>query len=162
MFKNQSISAQVCDHCGKQLKNVPCSVCDGKGYYREWVIFKKDCEMCSGSGRVLRCPDELKHIIEDLKLPPKYETRSIYKNFQKNTSPKPLTTTLKTPLITPKPPVQPQIPPPWHPSYPNPWHPMHPRNPRNQPFSPLNPNSPTNPNNPLNPNNPINRRPFKK
>ncbi|HLA97468.1 MAG TPA: hypothetical protein VJL34_03370 [Anaerolineales bacterium] len=156
-----------CDRCGKQLMPTQCGVCDGKGYYRELLIFKTECEVCSGRGRVLRCPDEFSHILEDLKLPSRYNLGPVYKNYRKSTLPKP--SSPKVPLTGPKP-VKPQtqVPPPWHPSYPFPWHPAHPRNPRNQPFSPLNPNSPTNPSNPrhpshpLNPNNPINRKPFKK
>ena len=53
---------QVCDRCEKQLQNVVCDACDGKGYYRELLIFKSECEVCSGNGRVLRCPDERQHI----------------------------------------------------------------------------------------------------
>ena len=163
MYKNQADSTSVCDRCGKQLQYVVCGACGGKGYYRELVIFKSKCEICSGNGRVLRCPDEHQHIIEDFKLPPKLNTKSLHKNFRKSASTK--TPVLKTPRTTPNPPAPRQIPPPWHPSYPNPWHPMHPRNPKNQPFNPLNPNSPTNPNNPLNPlnpNNPMKRKPFKR
>jgi hypothetical protein len=157
---------QTCDRCGTPLENTECRVCNGKGYYRELLIFKTDCEACSGSGRVLRCPNEYRHILDDLNLSSNYSARSIYKGFQNSTFPKPKSG-FNTRLTGTKP-GQPQVPPPWHPSYPNPWHPMHPRNPRNQPFNPLNPNSPTNPMNPrnphhpLNPNNPINKGPFKK
>jgi hypothetical protein len=158
MYKNQADSTSVCDRCGKRLQYRACGVCDGKGYYRKLVIFKNECEVCSGNGRVLRCPDEYQHIIEDLELSRKVNMKSLYRSFRGSAS----TTTpvLKPPLTTTKPPawqIPPrwyppyprpsQIPPPWHPSYPNPWHPMHPRNPRNQPFNPLNP---------------MNRNPFKR
>jgi hypothetical protein len=163
MYSNPADSTSVCDRCGKQLQYGPCYVCDGRGYYRTLVIFKTECEVCSGSGRVLRCPDEHQHVIEDLSLSPTFSTRSLYKGFQKSASTK--TPVRKPSLTATVKPSAPQVPPPWHPSYPNPWHPMHPNNPRNQPFNPLNPNSPTNPHNlrnpmhPLNPNNPMNRKP---
>jgi hypothetical protein len=172
MKKNRASSTQTCDRCGEQLKRVACGACDGKGYYREWIIFKKECMACSGSGRILRCPNEYRHVVKDLNLSPKLGTKPLYRGFRKSPSPKisssiAVSRTITTPparrtII--RPPARPHIPPPWHPSYPNPWHPMHPRNPRNQPFNPLNPNSPTNPNNPMNPmnpNNPMRRKPFK-
>ena len=160
MNKDQASSTSVCDRCGKQLKHVACGVCDGKGYYREWIIFKTECGACSGSGRILRCSNEYQHILDDLNLSPKLGTKSLYRNFRKSALPKITSIQAANRTIT-KPHAPQQIPPPWHPRYPSPWHPMHPRNPGNQPFNPLNPNSPTNPNNPMNPNNPINRKPFK-
>ena len=160
MNQNRHNPPLVCDRCKKQLKSYECNVCDGKGYFRKWIIFKNECEVCSGSGRVLRCPDEYQHILEDLKLSRELRTKSLYKNFRTPVLPKNPFIQAGQRTITKRAPSQ-QIPPPWHPSYPNPWHPMHPRNPRNQPFNPQNPNSLINPNNPMNPNNLLNRKPFK-
>ncbi len=154
---------QVCNHCGKQLKYVACGTCDGQGYYREWIIFKKECEVCSGSGMVSRCPDEHQHIIENLNLSPRSSTKPLYRNFQKSALPK-IPSKPKIPLPT-KRPTPPKIPPPWLQPF-NPLNPNSPNNPNNpmNPMSPRNPNNPMNPNNPnspLNPNNPIHRKPFK-
>lgn len=163
MNTRQANPVPSCDRCGKPLKYAPCAACGARGSYRDWMIFKRECAACSGSGRVLRCPDELQHIFEDLRLPAKLGAKSVYRSFQRGAAGKaPSGAQAPRPIL--KPPAKQPIPPPWSASYPNPWHPMHPRNPRNQPFHPLNPNSPTNPNNPmnpLNPNNPLNRKPFK-
>lgn len=168
MSQKKGSSIEVCRRCAKPLQRTVCLACGGKGYYRVWLFFRRDCEACSASGSVLRCPNEFQHIREDLKLPHSYTAASLYKSFRYGTVP-------RTPLgakgaaripsasrYSPKVPrsVPPQVPPPWHPSYPNPWHPAHPQNPMNQPFHPMNPNSPSNPNNPMNPmnpNNPMNR-----
>lgn len=156
MFKTKGSTPAVCDRCAEQLEYVACRACGGKGYFRVWIFFKRECGVCSGSGSVLRCPNEYQHIVEDFKLSRRPSVSSLYKNFRNVPLPKTQSGS-KKPLTITNPPPRLQIPPPWHPSYPNPWHPMHPRNPRNQPFSPMNPNSPTNPNNPMNPMNPINR-----
>jgi hypothetical protein len=155
MGKKATNKKDVCLICAKELKPAVCKVCDGKGYYRVWLVIKRDCAICSGSGRALRCPNEYQHVIKDLNFSQQYSANSLYKNFRKMPLP-------KTPSVAKKPvrpilrPQRPQVPPPWHPSYPSPWHPMHPRNPRNQPLNPLNPNSPNNPNNPMKPLNPMN------
>lgn len=154
MSKRKENSKNVCDKCGSKIKYFQCSACGGSGYYREWIFFKRDCGLCSGTGKVLRCPNEFKHIIEDLKLSRTLSTNSLYRNFRTNA---PRRTTLgQTNLLPDTSFSRTQIPPPWHASYPNPWHPFHPNNPRNQPFNPVNPNSPNNPNNINNPNNPMN------
>lgn len=163
MSVNASPAAEKCDACGAALQSFPCGACGGAGYQRKVLIFKTTCPLCSGSGTRRRCPNELRHIIGDLKLSPRLNASTLYKQFQ----PPPQWATPQNALPqlnrTPRLVRPPQIPPPWHPAYPNPWHPMHPNNPRNQPFNPLNPNSPNNPNNinsplnPLNPNNPINQ-----
>jgi len=64
---------QYCARCGKQLKNLPCYACDGKGHIREWIFLKYDCEVCNSSGKRLRCADELSHVLEDFRL--KHEER---------------------------------------------------------------------------------------
>ena len=142
------VEKMTCDRCGKQLKFSDCNVCDGEGYFREWLVFKTVCEVCSGSGKILRCPDEYKHIREDFKLSPKFRSDALYKNFQNRSLPRPPSSFNSR--LAGKKPDKPNVPPPWHRNYPNPWHPMHPRNPNNQPFNPANRNSPFNPNNPLN------------
>ena len=151
-------SGEICSRCGKQLRLDPCGQCDGKGYQRELIFLKRDCEACGGAGKQLRCPNELDHILEDFKLPKETPQKHILKGFQDYSTRKPSLLTPKPTQLTSMKPTTPPVPPPWHPSYPFPWHPMHPRNPNNplNPNSPLNPNNPTNINNPLNPLNPIN------
>ena len=102
MDKKLADSSNVCDRCGEQLKSIACGDCNGKGYYRERVFFKKECEACSGSGRVLRCPHAYQHI-----------------NVTLRKTPMGAKTPVRTNELS-----RPQIPPPWHPSHPNPWHPV--------------------------------------
>lgn len=163
MNQPRADSTPTCDRCRKPLADLPCRACGGRGTYRRWLLFQRQCAVCAGRGRSLRCPDELRHIAEDLKLPPGRRADAVYRQFKR------VPPAASSSLPRPGPPgrraIPPRVPPPWDASYPNPWHPMHPRNPRNQPFSPLNPNSPTSPNNPLNPlnpNSPLHRKPFKK
>lgn len=157
MHTNSNAPTQKCGHCDQPMQQVACLACDGKGEQRVWLFFKRTCEVCHGSGTVIRCPNEYQHIISDLKLKLRPAPQTLYRNFQSTPSIKPFSLAQKPPMK----PKHPPVPPPWHPSYPNPWHPNHPRNPKNQPFSPLNPNSPTNLNNPRHPfnrNNPVNRK----
>lgn len=157
MHTDHESSARKCDHCGLPLKRIACQACDGQGEQRVWLFFKRVCEVCDGSGTIVRCQNETQHIIDDLKLTRRPMPQTLYRNSPAKPTAKPLDLVKKPPSK----PGRPLVPPPWHPSYPNPWHPNHPRNPSNQPLSPLNPNSPTNPNNrrhPSNRNNPMNRK----
>lgn len=147
MSKNQSIPDPVCERCGKLLENMVCSGCNGEGYYRAFLFFKKECQSCRGSGHTLRCPDEFDHILKDFNVTGKANPKPIYQEFRKGTSYKVPPALFNKVTSKPQLPSK-QIPPPWHPRYPNPWHPMHPRNPLN----PNNPNSPWNPNSPFFPN----------
>jgi hypothetical protein len=160
MSKIPANSSEICGRCTKPLKEAACSACGGRGSYPVWIFFSRECGVCDGSGRVLRCPDEYGHILEDLNLPTRHTARSLYRDFR-GIRPQAAPSAVEKQLATTRPSPQPKIPPPWHPSYPFPWHPGHPRNPRNQLFNPMNPNSPTNPANPLsplNPNNPLRRK----
>lgn len=149
-------SQPLCGRCKKPLENVPCKACNGQGYYKEWVVTKKVCHFCNGSGQVLRCPDEAKHIFEDFKIPKNINTERIYQTFRKG---KPFTHPSAQTYGLAKPPDTKVIPPPWAPNYPNPWHPNHPLNPNN-PNSPIarNLSKPDFPNNPFNWNNPASAR----
>jgi hypothetical protein len=151
----------VCPRCGKQLQNVPCEACDGKGEFSEWLVVKRECRFCMGSGQVLRCPDELKHIQDDFKVAKELDTKSLFQSFRKGNpfTPKPP----KVGEDIKKPSTQ-KIPPPWDRKYPDPWHPNHPLNPQN-PYNPNNPRSPFRqglkpnfPQNPFNWNNPSQAR----
>jgi len=135
--KDQSNPAPVCQRCGKPLENMACPACNGKGYYRAFLFFKKECQSCQGSRRTLRCPDEFDHILEDFNVRQKVKSKLLYQEFGKGTSYKIRPTLLKPGAPTLSPATK-RIPPPWHPQYPNAWHPMHPRSPLN----PANPNSP--------------------
>lgn len=150
MANIRSKPVALCEKCKKPLQLTACSACDGKGYQREWLLFKRDCEVCQGTGRVLRCPDAYQHALDSLKA-------------FKGINPSPIspakwngkiTSLSSNSLKTRVPPKQPQVPPPW----------LQPNNPMN-PNSPLNPNNPLNPNslrNPNNPNSPLYKNPFKK
>jgi hypothetical protein len=124
------------------------------------MLLKKECDVCKGSGKLWRCEDEFKHIVDDFKNTHKVNQKPASQNLRKTIPhiPAPLNT-------QPKQPTPPHIPPPWHPSFPSPFHPMHPENPWNfnnmhSPFNrynPMNPNSPFNlnsPKHPFNRNNP--------
>lgn len=142
----------ICSHCGKPLQYQPCFICGGSGYSRELILIKKECEACQGSGKVWRCEDEFKHIVNDFKNTHKANLKPVTHNLHKTIPP------ISAPLNIKgkQPPAPPQIPPPWHPSFPSPWHPMHPENPwnLNNMHSPFNRYNPMNPNSPFNRNNP--------
>jgi len=127
----------VCNTCNKPLKRAKCFVCNGKGYQRELLVFKSNCQSCNGRGWVLKCPDESSHILANLK------------TFNTKVNKKVL------------------MPPPDYFRKTNPldrFNPQSPFNPNN-PNSPWNINNPQNPNslrNPNNPNSPLHRNPFKK
>jgi hypothetical protein len=89
MFKKKASLTQVCNRCGKQLEYRTCKVCDGKGYHRKLVFFKEDCKVCSGSGKVLRCPDKGQHKSKEVGL--KHSSNSNLKDFPKIDLPKPPT-----------------------------------------------------------------------
>jgi len=57
----------TCRHCGKPLTNQVCFACNGSGFARELAFIKRECTVCHGSGRVWRCEDEFKHIVDDFK-----------------------------------------------------------------------------------------------
>jgi len=139
----------VCSRCGKSLQEFPCDACDGKGYIREWIIMKQECQACDGFGIRMRCPDELAHIIEDFRLSREARRKAIYRGFQRRTAFKVLGQEIGRGVR------KQQIPSPWHPSYPNPWHPAHPRHPSKQPWHPSYPH-------PWHPAHPRHRKPFKK
>jgi len=140
----------TCSHCGKPLKNQNCFACEGYGYSREFLFVHKECEVCKGSGRIWRCEDEFKHIVDDFKDAHKVVHKPLAQIRYKEVAP---TFNSSHPAST----VQ-QIPPIW------PMHPENPWNPNNglsliKSTSPKNIN---NPGHPLNRNNPINRNPTKK
>jgi hypothetical protein len=54
-----------CPRCGQSLANYFCHHCNGKGYVREFALFKNTCSFCKGSGILFRCPDEMKHLLKD-------------------------------------------------------------------------------------------------
>lgn len=57
----------TCSSCGKPLSHQACIACEGSGFTRELALIKRECTVCHGSGRVLRCEDEFKHIVDDFK-----------------------------------------------------------------------------------------------
>jgi hypothetical protein len=57
----------TCSRCGKPLTFQNCIACEGSGFIRELTLIKRKCRACDGSGRVWRCEDEFKHIVDDFK-----------------------------------------------------------------------------------------------
>jgi hypothetical protein len=129
-------STPLCDKCKKPLEDITCPACNGTGFYLGPFGAKKQCQNCKGSGRVLKCPDEMKHILEDLGVALPLDPKPIYNSFLKG-----------KPFVLPS---EEKIIPPWHSDYPKPWHPNH----------PLNPNNPLNPNSPIKPGGVIRNSPF--
>lgn len=151
--------APTCSKCGAKLLYKSCFECDGRGWVRVALIFKKDCEVCGGKGGHWVCPDRELHKKKRPEKEINIFDRSDFASAFKKTG------QIKLPANQPKPtlpqvvkPVVPPVPPPWHPMNPNVFNPMHPRSPYNpaNPNSPLNPMNPANPNSPLNPMNPMN------
>lgn len=62
-----SPDTSTCKHCGKPLTDQMCYACNGSGIARELAFLKRECEVCGGKGRVWRCEDEFKHIVDDFK-----------------------------------------------------------------------------------------------
>ncbi len=62
-----STQNSTCNHCGKPLQNQICFACGGKGYITELALVRRECTFCNGTGKVWRCEDEFKHIVEDSK-----------------------------------------------------------------------------------------------
>jgi hypothetical protein len=131
MHGNEADSSRVCRRCGKPLQYVACGACDGKGYHRKGLFLKGECRVCSGSGRVLRCPDEHRHAVDLM-------TRLRRSLEARPSGPRTLPIARRPPGS-----LQPR---PYNlPGHPSPWHRMHPRHPRNQPFNPFNPRHPLHP-----------------
>jgi len=136
----------ICSHCGKPLDNQTCFACEGNGYSREFLLIHKECDVCKGSGRIWRCEDEFKHIVDDFKSAHKVEH-------------KPLSQVQKiVPKFSQHSSTTPQIPLAW---------PMHAENPWNLNNSlgaikTINANHLNNSGHPLNRNNPISRNAVKK
>jgi hypothetical protein len=105
-----SPNGSTCIHCGKLLTSQLCYACWGTGYTRELVFVKRECKLCHGSGRVWRCEDEFKHIVDDFKASHPAET-------QQHDQPP-----------TPRHGSEPAQPTSWNP---NPWFSAHPENPWN-------------------------------
>lgn len=156
MFTRKDHSAKKCNRCGKSFEQRNCFNCGGEGQTRVLLFFKKDCEVCGGSGIVWRCPDEFKAShITPISLTGNLNATS-FTNFNK---PGQSVGKQTKPLVPP--PL-----PPWDARNPNVLNPMHPRSPYNpsNPNSPLYPSNPRNPMNPMNPSSPMNpkNKPFKK
>lgn len=137
-----------CSHCNKPLQNQTCYACHGNGYSQEFLLIHKECYVCKGSGKVWRCEDEFKHIVDDFKDAHKVEHRPLAQVRHKEIIP-----TFSRHSSTAQ-----QIPTIW------PMHPESPWNPNNGLGSikitqPKNINSPGHP---LNRNNPIKRNATKK
>ena len=138
----------TCSHCNKPLQNQTCFACHGNGYSQEFLLIHKECDVCKGSGKVWRCEDEFKHIVDDFKDTHKVEYKPLSQIRHKEVNPifsHATSTTSQIPSVMPM-----------HPE--NPWNP-------NNKLSPIKINQPKNINNPghpLNRNNPINRNSTKK
>lgn len=127
----------VCKNCNKPLEKTTCFACGGKGFKKELLIFKSNCQNCNGRGWILRCPDEISHITANLKTVNK-------KAFDPTKMPPPDYFRKMNPLDRS-----------------NPQSPFNPNNPNSH----WNINNPQNPNslrNPNNPSSPLYRNPFKK
>ena len=152
---NRINSTRTCRRCGKDLEPRACFNCSGEGRTSFLLFFKKDCDVCGGSGTVWRCPDEFKAAHINLL---SYTGSRITSSLNLKQPLQPLGKKTKPLVPTPLPP--------WDARNPNVLNPMHPRSPYNpnNPNSPLNPSNPRNPNNPMNPNSPMNpnNKPFKK
>ena len=143
-----STNTPTCIHCGKPRLHQICYACDGKGYSKTFLLIHKECEVCKGNGKLWRCEDEFKHIVDDFKDAHRVEHKPLTQIRPKEVNP----TFLNHPATSQ------QIPTVW---------PMHPENPwnANNGLSTLKTNQPKNINNPghpLNRNNPINRNSTKK
>ncbi|MEP7135917.1 MAG: hypothetical protein ABI904_13385 [Chloroflexota bacterium] len=138
----------TCSHCGKSLINQTCFACAGNGFSREFLLVHKECDVCHGSGRIWRCEDEFKHVVDDFKNAHTVEHKPLSQTRRKRI----------TPEFSQHSEITPHIPPAY---------PMHPENPwgLNNALGSIKITSPKNINNPghpLNRNNPINRSPVKK
>jgi hypothetical protein len=138
----------ICIHCGKPLQNQNCYACDGNGYSKTFLLIPKECEVCKGSGKIWRCEDEFKHIVDDFKEAHRLEHKPLTQIHHKEV----------TPAFSQHPPTARQIPTVW------PMHPENPWNPNNGLGTPrtTQPKNINNPGHPLNRNNPINRNSTKK
>ena len=135
-----STTTPTCSHCGKSLQNQTCYACHGNGYSQELKLIKKECEVCKGSGKIWRCEDEFKHIVNDFKDAHKVEHKPFSQIRHKEVVP---TFSHTTSTATQIPSIMPM-----HPD--NPWNP-------NNKLAPIKINQPKNINNPghpLNRNNP--------
>jgi hypothetical protein len=138
----------TCSHCGKPLQNQNCYACDGNGYSREFLLIHKECEVCKGRGKIWRCEDEFKHIVDDFKEAHKVTHKPLAQIHHKEVTPafsQHTSTTQKIPTV-------------W------PMHPENPWNPNNglSAIKTAQPKNINNPGHPLNRNNPINRNSTKK
>ena len=138
----------TCSHCNKPLQNQVCFACHGNGYSQEFLLIHKECHVCKGSGKVWRCEDEFKHIVDDFKDAHKVAHKPLTKVRHKEI----------TPAFSQHATAAQQIPAVW------PMHPENPWNPNNglSPLKTIQPKNINNPGHPLNRNNPINRNSTKK
>jgi len=130
----------TCSHCGKSLQNQTCYACHGNGYSQEFLLVHKVCEVCKGNGKIWRCEDEFKHIVDDFKDAHKVEHKPLSQIRHKEVVP---TFSHAASTATQIPSVMPM-----HPE--NPWNPNNKLNPIkiNQPKNINNPGHPLNRNNP--------------
>ena len=138
----------TCVHCGKPLQNQNCYACEGNGYSKTFLLIHKECEICKGNGKIWRCEDEFKHIVDDFKDAHRVEHKPLTQIRHKEV----------TPTFSHHPATTQKIPTVW------PMHPENPWNPNNG-LNTLKTTQPKNINNsghPLNRNNPINRNSTKK
>jgi len=143
-----STTTPICIHCRKPLLHQNCYACDGNGYSKTFLLIHKECEVCKGSGKIWRCEDEFKHIVDDFKDAHRVEHKLLTQIRHKEVTP-----TFSNHSATDQ-----QIPTVW---------PMHPENPWNpnsglSPLKTTQPKNINNPGHPLNRNNPINRNSTKK
>jgi hypothetical protein len=138
----------TCSHCNKPLQNQTCFACHGNGYSQEFLLIHKECAVCKGSGKVWRCEDEFKHIVDDFKDAHKVAHKPLAQIRHKEIAPafsQHATATRTIPTVWPM-----------HPE--NPWNPNHglglPKVTK--------PQTATSSGHPLNRNNPIKRNPTKK
>jgi len=138
----------TCVHCGKPLQNQNCYACEGNGYSKTFLLIHKECEICKGSGKIWRCEEEFKHIVDDFKDAHRVEHKPLTQIRHKEV----------TPTFSHHPATAQQIPNIW------PMHPENPWNPNNglSPLKTTHPKNINNPGHPLNRNNPINRNSTKK
>ena len=59
-----------CHVCGKSLEPRICWNCEGAGYTRRFLIFKRTCRVCKGSGALMQCPDHWAHVGSTLRSSP--------------------------------------------------------------------------------------------
>jgi hypothetical protein len=54
-----ALAGEPCPMCGSQLRLLRCATCHGVG--RSGVLFEHVCKTCSGSGKLIGCPNYFAH-----------------------------------------------------------------------------------------------------